>query len=73
MLILKRWKEESVVIGSGENAVRIMVTEITKDWVKLGIEAPKSIPVHRAELYADMVRQGGESGVPSLADKEGRD
>lgn len=51
MLVLSRKKNESIVIGEGENAITLVVVEIRGDKVRLGIEAPKDVPVHRQEVY----------------------
>ncbi len=51
MLVLTRLKDEAVIIGSGENAVRVQIVEIRGDKVRLGFDAPKSIPIHREEVY----------------------
>jgi carbon storage regulator len=48
MLVLSRKKNESIVIN---NDITIVVVEIRGDKVRLGIEAPKEIPVHRREVY----------------------
>lgn len=48
MLILSRKKDESIVIN---NDITIVVVEIRGDKVRLGIEAPKEVPVHRREVY----------------------
>ncbi len=47
MLILSRKKKESIVIN---NDITIVVVEIRGDGVRLGIDAPKGIPVHRQEV-----------------------
>jgi len=47
MLVLARKVGQSIVIG--EN-IEILVIEVRGDQVRLGIEAPKSIPAHRKEL-----------------------
>ncbi|MHA2279809.1 MAG: carbon storage regulator [Promethearchaeota archaeon] len=51
MLVLSRQREESVIIGEGENAVRVRVVDIRGDKVRLGFEAPRSIQIHREEVY----------------------
>jgi len=56
MLVLSRKKDESVVIN---DSVRIVVVEIRGDKVRLGVEAPKEVPVHRSEVYDAIAR--GES------------
>ncbi len=57
MLILSR--KTSEVIHIGDN-IRIMVVEIRGDKVRLGIEAPREIPVHRAEVLR-AIQRGNES------------
>lgn len=53
MLVLSRKKNESVVINDN---ITIVVVEIRGDKVRLGIEAPKNVPVHRKEIY-DAIQQ----------------
>jgi len=48
MLVLSRKKNESVVVNDN---ISIVVVEIRGDKVRLGIEAPKDVPVHRKEIY----------------------
>jgi carbon storage regulator len=48
MLVLSRKENESIVIG---NDVVIVVVGIRRDKVRLGIDAPKSVSVHRQEVY----------------------
>lgn len=48
MLVLSRKKNESIVINDN---ITIVVVEIRGDKVRLGIEAPKDVPVHRKEIY----------------------
>lgn len=48
MLVLSRKKNESIVIN---NDITITVVEIRGDKVRLGIVAPKDVPVHRQEVY----------------------
>ncbi len=48
MLVLSRKKNESIVIN---NDITITVVEIRGDKVRLGIVAPKEVPVHRQEVY----------------------
>ncbi len=48
MLILSRTVEESIVIG---DSIEITVLEVKGDRVRLGISAPRSLPVHRKEIY----------------------
>lgn len=48
MLALSRKQNEAIVVG---NDIEITVLEIKGDQVKIGIDAPKSVPVYRKELY----------------------
>ena len=51
MLALSRKKNEAIVIN---NNVEITVLEIKGDQVKLGISAPKEVPVYRKEVYVQI-------------------
>ena len=53
MLVLSRKKNESIVIN---NDITIVVVEIRGDKVRLGVEAPKEVPVHRREVYEAIKR-----------------
>ena len=57
MLVLSRKKNESIVIA---NDITIVVVEIRGDKVRLGIEAPKEVPVHRREVYDAIKRNESE-------------
>ena len=48
MLVLSRHKDETIMIG---DQIEITVVEIRGDKVKIGIQAPMSVPVHRQEVY----------------------
>jgi carbon storage regulator len=64
MLVLSRKKNESIVIN---NDITIVVVEIRGDKVRLGVEAPKEVPVHRREVY-DAIRRNelanGDKAAP---------
>jgi len=53
MLILSRKKNESIVINDN---ITIVIVEIRGDKVRLGVNAPKEVPVHRQEVY-DAIRR----------------
>lgn len=54
MLVLSRKKNESIVIN---NDITILVVEIRGDKVRLGVEAPNDVPVHRREVYDAIKRE----------------
>ena len=54
MLVLSRKRNETIVIDDGR--IKIHVVEIRGDKVRLGIEAPREMPVHRGEVYRAIKR-----------------
>ncbi|GAH48245.1 unnamed protein product [marine sediment metagenome] len=54
MLVLSRQKDESIMIGDD---VEITIVDVRGDKVRLGITAPKEIPVHRREVYEAIQRE----------------
>ena len=65
MLVLSRKKNESIIIN---NDITIVVVEIRGDKVRLGVEAPKEVPVHRREVYDAIKRSEAEQKSSSEAD-----
>lgn len=64
MLILTRRISESIIIG--ENSVKITVLGVKGNQVRLGIDAPKDISVHREEIYERIQQEkSGESSTES--------
>jgi carbon storage regulator len=57
MLVLSRQKDESIIIGDD---VEITIVDVRGDKVRLGISAPKSITVHRKEVYEAIQREKAE-------------
>jgi len=57
MLVLSRQKDESIMIGDD---VEITIVDVRGNKVRLGIAAPKSIPVHRREVYDAIQREKAE-------------
>jgi carbon storage regulator len=58
MLVLTRKRDESIVIGDD---IKITVVDIRGDQVKLGIEAPREISIHREEVYNEIQLEGHRS------------
>jgi carbon storage regulator len=48
MLVLSRRKDESIMVGDN---IEIMVIDIQRNKIQLGITAPKRVPVYRTEIY----------------------
>jgi len=66
MLILSRKTNESIVI---DGRIHVKVVRVEGDVVKLGVEAPADVPVHRLEVYAEIQRNNKEAltqGRPTL-------
>lgn len=64
MLALTRKRGESLVIN---NNIEITVLEIRGDQIKLGIQAPKDVPIYRKEVYLQILNENEEaSGVDSI-------
>jgi len=54
VLVLTRKVDESITIG---NQIKISVLEVKGNQIKLGIEAPKDIPVNRSEVYEKIMSE----------------
>lgn len=59
MLVLSRHRDESIMIG--DNIV-ITIVDVRGDKVRIGIQAPTNVPVHREEIYEAIKR---EASVPA--------
>ncbi len=59
MLVLSRQRDESIIIG--DNIV-VTIVDIRGDKVRLGIDAPNEIPVHRREIHEAIQRENERSG-----------
>ena len=54
MLVLSRQRDESIMIG---DSIVVTIVDIRGDKVRLGINAPSEIPVHRQEVYEAIQRE----------------
>lgn len=70
MLVLSRQRDETIMIG---DEVEITVVDIRGDKVRLGINAPRTIQVHRKEVYEAIKRENAESANVQLDDLNGLD
>jgi len=61
MLVLSRKRDEQILIGDD---IVIRVVEIRGDKVRLGIEAPPHVPVHRSEVYAAITASSRKNEQP---------
>lgn len=66
MLVLSRQRDQSIIIGDSKNEledlIEIKVVDIRGDKVRLGINAPSEVPVHRKEVYDAIQRYNREQG-----------
>lgn len=58
MLALSRKKDEAIVIN---NDIEVTVLEVKGEHVKLGIKAPKTVPIYRKEVYLQIQQSNKES------------
>ncbi len=64
MLVLTRKSNQSIMIGDD---IEVSVLAVSGDKVRLGIEAPKSVPVFRREVYLEMRDDPGDEGEVDAA------
>ncbi|MEQ9408169.1 MAG: carbon storage regulator CsrA [Fuerstiella sp.] len=60
MLVLSRQRDETIVIG---DSIRITIVEVRGDKVRIGIDAPRDVTVHRQEIY-DAIKREMDSSDP---------
>jgi len=68
MLVLTRKIDESIIIGDN---IEVKVVEISGKSVKLGIEAPRELSVHRKEVYEAILRENIEAARSAAEIPEG--
>lgn len=67
MLVLSRYKDQSIYIGDD---IVITVVDVRGDRIRIGIEAPSNVPVHRQEIYEAIKREQGSVGKSDSANVE---
>ena len=67
MLVLSRHRDESIMIGDD---IVITVVDLRGDKVRLGIDAPKEIPVHRQEVYDAIQRENRKASQLTPTDTQ---
>jgi len=65
MLVFSRKKDESVMIGDD---IEIKIVSIGRDSIKLGISAPREIPIHRGEIYLAIEAENKAAAAPQALD-----
>ena len=58
MLVLSRYKDQSIYIGDD---IVVTIVDVRGDRIRLGIEAPSNVPVHRQEIYEAIRRENAAS------------
>ncbi len=67
MLALSRKINESIIVN---NDIEIVILEVKGDQVKLGINAPKSVPIYRKELYVQIEEANKEATNTNISATE---
>lgn len=64
-MVLTRKRDESIIIGDD---IKIIVVDVRGDQVKLGIDAPRHIPVHREEIYKEIQEENRRAALSAEQD-----
>jgi len=70
MLVLSRQRDETIMIGDD---IEITIVDIRGDKVRLGINAPRQVQVHRKEVYEAIKRENAEASRVQIDDLGGLD
>ncbi len=66
MLALSRRINESIIVG---NDIEVTILEVKGDQVKVGISAPKSVPIYRKEIYLQIKESNKEAAETTATDE----
>jgi carbon storage regulator len=68
MLVLTRKKDQSIIVGDD---IEITIIDIQGDQVRLGINAPKNVSIHRKEIYTEIQNENERAANEELKSLEG--
>jgi carbon storage regulator len=68
MLVLTRKKGQSIMIGDN---IEVSIVEIQGEQVRLGIKAPRSVSIHRNEIYEEIQQENRKAAIVSIKSFEG--
>jgi len=63
MLVLSRKKGQSIMIG---NDIEISIIDIQGEQVRIGINAPRNVTVHRKEVFEEIIKENREAALVSV-------
>lgn len=69
MLVLSRQRDESIMIGDD---IEVIIIDVRGDKVRLGITAPKNLPVHRREIYDAIQREKEKKKAEQKSDEQNK-
>lgn len=58
MLVLSRQRSEKIILGDGEKRIVFTIVDIRADKVRIGVEAPDDVSIHREEVYDELKAVG---------------
>ena len=67
MLVLTRKKGQSLMIG---NEIEISIVDIQGDQVRIGINAPKTVSIHRKEVFEEIQQENRQASTVNLSQEE---
>jgi len=65
MLVLTRKIDQGIMIGDN---VKVIIVDVRGDQVKLGIEAPREVVVHREEIYREIQAENARAALKTAVD-----